>query len=219
MVDDVLDKFKVKAKCFLLTTDNEATMGKAFSSSARNGCLAHLQSNASKRGFRNVPIIRKLRLKIRKVATKFNKSNKFKKKVRKYQKKENISVRAISQEVKTRFTSTYQMLGSVLHVSPDGDIDEDVMNKNIKAINQALVETVNTREYQSLKISKDSVKFAALERGISLMGGQSYGTGSSVLPFLTQFNKLLQPKDSEMNYVTSLKGEIRDYLLENTKKT
>ena len=27
-----------------------------------------------------------------------------------------------------------------------------------------------------------------------------------------------QPKDSEMNYVTSLKGEIRDYLLENTKK-
>ena len=50
------------------------------------------------------------------------------------------------------------------------------------------------------------------------MGGQSYGTGSSVLPFLTQFNKLLQPKDSEMNYVTALKGEIRDYLLENTKK-
>ena len=70
------------------------------------------------------------------------------------------------------------MLGSVLHVSPDGDIDEDVMNKNIKAINQALVETVNTREYQSLKISKDSVEvmvnifpiLAALERGISLMG-------------------------------------------------
>ena len=226
MVDDILDQFKVKSKCFLFTTDNEATMGKAFSSSERNGCLAHLQSNASKKGLKNVPIIRKLRSKIRKVATKFNKSNKFKKKVRKYQKKENISVRAISQEVKTRFTSTYQMLGSVLHVSPDGDIDEDVMNKNIKAINQALVETVNAREYQSLKLSKDSVEvmvnifpiLAALERGISLMGGQSYGTGSSVLPFLTQFNKLLQPKDKEMNYVTSLKREIRDYLFENTKK-
>ena len=176
MVDDILDQFKVKAKCFLFPTDSEPTMGKAFSSSERNGCLAHLQSNASKKGLRNVPVIRKLRLKIRKVATKFNKSNKFKKKVRK-----NISVRAISQEVKTRFTSTYQMLGSVLHVSPDGDIDEDIMNKNIKAINQALVETVNTREYQSLKISKDSVEvmlnifpiLAALERGISLMGGQS----------------------------------------------
>ena len=50
------------------------------------------------------------------------------------------------------------------------------------------------------------------------MGGQSYGTGSSVLPFLTQFNKLLQPQANEMNYVTTLKQEIREYLLENTKK-
>ena len=50
------------------------------------------------------------------------------------------------------------MLGSVLHVSPDGDIDEDVMNKNIKAINQALVETVNAREYQRLKLQRILLK-------------------------------------------------------------
>ena len=115
MVDKILDSFNVKTKCYLFTTDNEATMGKAFSSSARNGCLAHLQSNASKKGLKNVLIIRKLRAKIRKVASKFNKSNKFKKKVRKYQKVKDIPVRAISQEVKTRFTSTFQMLGSILH--------------------------------------------------------------------------------------------------------
>ena len=92
MVDKILDKFGVKTKCFLFTTDNEATMGKAFSSSERNGCLAHLQSNASKKGLKNVPIIKKLRAKIRKVASKFNKSNKFKKKVRKYQIAKDISV-------------------------------------------------------------------------------------------------------------------------------
>ena len=75
MVDKILDDFKVKTKCFLFTTDNEATMGKAFSSSERNGCLAHLQSNASKKGLKNVPIIRKVPAKIHKVASKFNKIN------------------------------------------------------------------------------------------------------------------------------------------------
>ena len=118
------------------------------------------------------------------------------------------------------------MFGSVLHVSTNGDIDEDVVDKNVKAINKALKETVKARDYQSLEITKNDVDvmvniypiLAALERGITIMGGQSYGTGSSVLPFLTQFNKLLQPKSQEMNYVTSLKKEIGKYLKENTAK-
>ena len=91
------------------------------------------------------------------------------------------------------------MFGSVLHVSTNGDIDEDVVDKNVKAINKALKETVKARDYQSLEITKNDVDvmvniyqiLAALERGITIMGGQSYGTGSSVLPFLTQFLEFL----------------------------
>ena len=81
----------------------------------------------------------------------------------------------MSQEVKTRFTLTFQMLGSILPVSPDGDIDEEIVVKNVEAINQGLKKTVNVREYQRLKISKDSKEvmvnifpiLSALERGIS----------------------------------------------------
>ena len=59
---------------------------------------------------------------------------------------------------------------------------------------------------------------SALEDGITLMGGEKYGTGSSVLPFLFMFNKLLEPKDEDRKYLCDVKAKIRSYLEEATKK-
>ena len=224
MVDTVLDKFGIKAKVFMFTTDNEPTMSATFSRSIRNGCLAHLLSNASKTALRKVTKVRKVRASIRKIALKFNKSNKFKKAVKRMQKEtDGISVRSIHQEISTRFTSTYDMFGSVLQAH-EGDFDETVAMKNISVINKALQQTVRSREFNKLKISDDTktVMFelypilSGLEKGVTLMGGEKFGTGSSVLPFLFKFMKLLAPDDEDRGYIANVKKELKKYLKENT---
>ena len=50
------------------------------------------------------------------------------------------------------------------------------------------------------------------------MGGEKYGTGSSVLPFLFKFNKMLAPDEEDRVYVASVKKEIKKYLAENCSK-
>ena len=92
MVDEVLDQFGIKSKVFMHTTDNEATMSAAFGDSIRNGCLAHLESNACKNALKKVDVVRKVRAGLRKIARKFNKSNKFKKAVKRLQKDGNVAV-------------------------------------------------------------------------------------------------------------------------------
>ena len=202
MVDDTLEKFGVKEKCFMFTTDNENTMHAAFDDEERNGCLAHIESNASKQAMECNRLVKNLRKKLRKISTKANKSNKFKKTVRRNQKEEDIAIRSLVQEVLTRFTSTFLMICSYLQAPKSGDIDEAVVIKNIKAVNNALKESITKKtDYEKLKISKQDREIMtdlfpllqALEEGITLMGGENYCTGSSVLPFLYQFNKLLTP--------------------------
>lgn len=221
MVDRVLEKFGVKEKCFMFTTDNENTMHAAFDDKIRNGCLAHIESNASKQAMKKNKLVRTLRKKLRKISTKANKSNKFKKTLRKKQKEEEIAMRALLQEVKTRFTSTFLMIGSYLQAPKSGDIDEEVSIKNIKAVNNALKETVKAADYQKLQISKEDKAvmidlfpiLQALEEGITLMGGEKYCTGSSVLPFLFMFNKLLTPdKENDRPYIIEVKKELISYL-------
>ena len=226
MVDKVLEQFSIKSKVFMHTTDNEATMSAAFEDSIRNGCLAHLESNACKSAMKKVPVVRKVRAGLRKIAQKFNKSNKFKKAVKRLQKEGNVAVRAIHQEIPTRFTSTFDMFGSILQASKDGDISETIASENISIINKALEQTVNKKEYQKLKINKRAKDvmcelypiLSGLEKGITLMGGEKYATGSSVLPFLFKFNKMLAPDAEDRVYVASVKKEIKKYLAENCSK-
>ena len=117
------------------------------------------------------------------------------------------------------------MFSSILRAK-NGEIDVEKAEQNVKAINQALSETVKAKDYQKLKIKKHSFDvmcdlfpiLSALEDGITLMGGEKYGTGSSVLPFLFMFNKLLEPKDEDRKYLCDVKAKIRSYLEEATKK-
>ena len=132
---------------------------------------------------------------------------------------------AIQQEVPTRFTSTFNMFGSILQAKK-GNVDEEAAKKNIKAINQALSETVGVEEYQNLKIKKEILDLVmdlypllnGLEEGVTLMGAEKYGTGSSVLPFLFVFNRLLDPDDNDRGYIRDVKIELRNYLSAATKK-
>ena len=227
MVDDTLEKFGVKDKCFMFTTDNENTMHAAFDDNERNGCLAHIESNASKQAMKCNSLVRNLRSKLRKISTKANKSNKFKKTLRRKQKEEDVAIRSLAQEVLTRFTSTFLMIGSFLQAPKSGDIDEAVVIKNIKAVNKALKESIKSADYEKLKISKGDKEIMidlfpilqALEEGITLMGGENYCTGSSVLPFLCQFNKLLTPdKNNDRPYIIDVKKKLSSYLRESTIK-
>ena len=71
--------------------------------------------------------VKAVRKKLRKVSTKANKSNRFKKAIQRQQAKEEIKVRSLLQEVLTRFTSTFLMIGSYLQAPKSGDIDEEIV--------------------------------------------------------------------------------------------
>ena len=59
----------------------------------------------------------------------------------------------------------------------------------------------------------------ALEEGITLMGAENYSTGSSVLPFLFMFNKMLAPDhENDRPYIIEVKKELSDYLRNATIK-
>ena len=106
-VDTKLEEFQIKDKVFSFTTDNENTMRAAFSDEERNGCFAHIESKSSKKSFEKQKTINRLQFKLRKISKKANKSSKFKYAIKKEQKKKNLRVLSLKQEVKTRFTATH----------------------------------------------------------------------------------------------------------------
>ena len=44
----------------------------------------------------------------------------------------------------------------------------------------------------------------ALEEGVTLIGAENYSTGSTVLPFLVKFNKLLKKDETDLGYICLL---------------
>ena len=66
-IAEVEEEFGVKGKVIAYTTDNEATMHKAFKDDVRMGCLAHIESKASKNALKNQKCLNKLRSKCRRV--------------------------------------------------------------------------------------------------------------------------------------------------------
>ena len=151
-VDEVENKFDIKGKVFRYTTDNEAKMHKAFENDARNGCIAHIQSETMQKAVESVQCVSKLRKKLRKVA-KLAKFSKFKYALEKSQKVKKLPRRKVLQEVKTRFTSTLTMFHSIMSYDKN-EATEDVNKKaklNIEAINDAL-EEVGTKKSKKLKV-------------------------------------------------------------------
>ena len=201
-VDSVEEEAGVKGKVIGYTTDNEATMHKAFENDTRNGCFAHIQSKSSQRTLDSQETLKKLRKKLRKVARRQNKTHKFKLKLTENQVKRGLQPKSIKQEVKTRFTSTHTLFRSILNDPNYGKSDkpdEEKIAENIAAINESMDEAkVKARE--KLKITEDDVEVMlqlvpvldTLEEATTLLGGENYSTGSVVLPFERKIMKVLQ---------------------------
>ena len=89
-------------------------MRKAFTNKERNGCFAHIESKASKKALNKQKTLKTLRIKLRKISKKSNKSSKFKYALEKQQELRGLKVKSLKQEVETRFTATRTMIKSFL---------------------------------------------------------------------------------------------------------
>ena len=89
-------------------------MRAAFDDDERSGCLAHIIHNSVTEGIKKTPEIKAVIEKNRKIATKYHKSYAFKYQVEEEQKKRGLPVRAILQDVPTRWGSTRASTGSFL---------------------------------------------------------------------------------------------------------
>ena len=80
--------------------------------------------------------INRLWFKLRKISKNANKSSKFKYAIKKEQKKKNLRVLSLKQEVKTRFTATHTMIRSFMNDPNEGKEDDtnvDFMKENVAA--------------------------------------------------------------------------------------
>ena len=143
--DDVLEDFGVEGKVVKTITDNENKMKSSFLDEERSGCMAHIIHCSVTEGYKQTPDVKVVIEKVRKIATKYHKSYAFKYNLQEEQKKRDLPVRAILQDVPTRWGSTRAATGSFLDKV---DKDEEESNKasevfrerfnNIDAINAAL---------------------------------------------------------------------------------
>ena len=223
-VDEKLQEFDIKEKVWLHTTDNEATMRAAFDDNERNGFFAHIESIACKKALNNQKTLKMMRLKLRKIAKKANKSCNFKYAVEKQQRLKGLKVRTLKQEVKTRFTATHTMVRSILNdpnEKKDEEMDMEKVRLNIEAINQAMIDSkFKKEELTKLTIKEDDVRkmkelvniLDVLEVGITLIGGEKFATGSAVLPFLNKFLKLLEDDETDSVYISSFKRSLKTEL-------
>ena len=222
-VDVTEENHGIGGKVVIYTTDNENTMKAAFRNHERNGCFAHIESKASKKALDNQAVLKKLRLKLRKIAKKSNKSPKFKYALMNQQRTRGLIQKTLKQEVKTRFTATHTMIRSFLNDPNEGfedPIDVNKVKENIQAVNDAMVEAkFSKKDIDKLEISSDDLKkmikltpvLDALEEGISLLGAEKYATGSSVLPFEKKFYQLLESDEDDPIYLARFK---RDFMKE-----
>ena len=221
-VDDSLQKHNIKDKTVSFTNDNEPTMNKTFSRSERNGCFAHIESKACQKAMDDVDVLKKLRKKLRKIASKSNKSPKFKRSIKKEQKEREIPVITLKQEVATRFTSTKIMFDSfVPSKASEEEVDIEKSKVNIEAINAAMKKSLSKKDFQRLEIEKKDMDvmikilptLRILEEGITRIGGEKYTTGSIVLPFLSKFLEFLQGDDEDVVYMRKFKKKLQTELI------
>ena len=222
-VHETEENHGIGGKVFIYTTDNENTMKAAFRNHERSGCFAHIESKASKKALDKQAVLKKLRLKLRKIAKKSNKSPKFKYALINQQRTRGLSQKTLKQEVKTRFTATHTMIRSFLNDPNEGfeePIDVNKVKENIKAVNDAMIEAKFSKtDLDKLEITPDNLKtmiklapiLDALEEGITLLGAEKYATGSSVLPFEKKFYKLLESDEDDPIYLARFK---RDFMIE-----
>ena len=220
-VKKIEEDFGVEGKVHAYTTDNEATMHKAFRKDTRTGCFAHIQSKGSQKSLESTKPLKKIRKKMRKLAKKFNKTHKFKYALERNQKARNLRTKTIKQEVKTRFTSTHTLFHSILNDSnqKEGACSTREISENVEAINESL-EEAKVKGRESLKVTQADVNMMCntvkvldtLEESITLLGGAKYSTASVVLPFEKYIMEKLQEDDMDPVYLHDFKKTLKEDL-------
>ena len=224
VTDNVEVEHGVQGKVFLKTTDNENTMSACYNiPGERNGCFSHIQSKASEVSLQSSETLKKLRSKLRKIAKKANKSPKFKSFIEKEQISRGLKPRTLKQEVATRFTATWIMIRSFLNdpnEKLDQEVDRTIVDKNISAVNEAISKCLGAKEYKKLMIKPADVQVMLnivplldiLEEGIRLLGGEQFSSGSSVLPFLVNFQDILETNEDDPAYIVKFKDVLKNEL-------
>jgi hypothetical protein len=225
--DDVEDEFEIKEKVVMTVTDNENKMKKAFSKNVRSGCLAHILHSTVSFGIKQTPEVDNTIKKMRRIATKFNKSYAFKYAVEVQQKKRDIKVKPIHQDVPTRWGSTRASCESFLDTKKESDFDEDDENdvfgddfENMGAINDALrkVKYKKPQKVTDFLLSRNDMlriqrthKFLLnIDIYSTILGGQKFVTGSIVLPVVASLKNLFKPDDEDAMYIANMKEEMLD---------
>ena len=230
VVDKCLDEHGIKEKVVSVTTDNEPTMCKCFQGEIREGCFAHIDSKASQKACESSKKLKVTRKKLRRVATKVNKTPKLKSLIGKEQVKRNLAPKTLKQEVCTRFTATHTMIRSIMNDPNehyDKPVDKRKVEENVTAINEAMKTILKKKDFDKLEIVSSDISVMIniiptldiLEEGIRLLGAESYCTGSSILPFLAGFLDILEVDEDTEDpaYVDKFKTVLADELRERCR--
>ena len=220
VVDDALLEHGLLPKCFIFVTDNENTMAATFDGyEERNGCFAHIESKCSQKALDSSEKLKETRARLRRLAQRSNKSDRFKTFIEQEQLAAGLKPRSIKQEVETRFTATHTMFRSILN-DPNERSDEDInmekVGANINAINTALKRVLDPKkpdQYEEQCVRPEDLDrmikliptLDVLEEGITLLGADLYNTGSSVLPFVVNFKHILEDTDEDVGYIRKFK--------------
>jgi hypothetical protein len=225
--DEVSEEFGITKKIVMTVTDNENKMKAAFKKEERSGCMSHISHSSVTAGFTSCPEVMATLAKNRKIATKHNTSYAFKYKLEEEQKKMEIPVRPILQDVPTRWGSTRASTQSFLdnkEKSEEGveesnrsDIFKDEF-KNMQAINQAL-RKIKYRKKQKMsdyllteadmfRIKNLNGFLTKIDIFSTTLGGNKFVTASVVFPVVASMKKLLKPDSNDPVYLARMKEVI-----------
>ena len=220
--DDLLEEFKIKEKVVKTVTDNEAKMLKAYEDSERVACLAHIFHMSVTKGCEKVAVVKKTVLKVRKISKKHNKSYALRYGVQSAQKKRNLKVRPLHQDVPTRWGSTRDSMESFLDEKKkktdeeDNELEDLVDEfKNSEAINEALRNIKYKKKdmvYDFLLSRTDMNRMknihnllTKLDVFTTTLGGSKFVTISIVLPVIKSIMKMLSPHEDDPSYISEMK--------------
>ena len=180
----------------------ENKMRAAFDDEERSGCVAHILHSSITEGYKKITEVKEVIEKNRKIATKYHKSYAFKYSLEEEQKKRELPVRAILQDVPTRWGSTRSSTGSFLDKEEKGmeaevnrasEVFRD-QHKNMEAINAALRKIKYRGEQkltQYLLTEEDMTRISTVNRFLTkldifstTLGGDQYVTSSVLLPVI-----------------------------------
>ena len=190
-------------------------MKKAYNEDERVGCTAHIIHSSVSKGINDVPVVKSLLEKTRKISQRHNKSYAMRNALEEAQKKHQIKCRPLQQDVPTRWGSSRTSLGSFLDENikksqDDSDEsasdDDDITDfKNCEAINDALrKQTFKNREQlnqflltrsEMSQIKNVHKLLTKLDVFSTTLGGDKYVTISLVLPVIKTMKNDIEYND------------------------